>query len=86
MIRQVLRNGQITLPKEAVKFFNLKEQDLLEVKFDRAGIHLNPLAIQGLSSEDYTKLAKKLSGLKKGKGKVFATTAQVRKHLSRLSR
>lgn len=86
MIRQILRNGQVTLPKEAVKFFNLKEQDLLDIHFDRAGIHLKPLSTEELSSQEYAKLAKKLDSLQNSKGKVFSTTVQARDHLKKLSR
>lgn len=84
MIRQVLRNGQITLPKEAVEFFHLKEQDLLEVEFDRSGIRLKPLALEEFSRAEYAKLARKLDLLKRTKGKVYSSTAEARRHLDRL--
>ena len=85
MVRQVLRNGQITLPKEAVKFFHLKPQDLVEVRFDRTGIHLKPLSVEGFSPAEYDKLARKLDALKKrAKGHVATTTEEARRHLDRL--
>ena len=85
MIRQVLRNGQITLPKEAVEFFHLKPRDLVDVQFNRTGIHVRPVPIQEFSDDEYAKLAKKLDALKaRGKGKTYATTAQARRHLDRL--
>jgi len=87
MVRQLLRNGQITLPKEAVKQFHLKAKDLLEVKVDRFGIHLKPLAIEEFSEAEYAKLAKKLDALKaRSRGKVYATTDGARQHLARLMR
>lgn len=86
MIRQILRNGQVTLPKEAVEFFHLREKDLLEVEFDRSGIHLKPLTLQEFSEEEYDKLARKLNSLKRTKGKVYRTTDEVRRHLDRLMR
>lgn len=87
MIRQLLRNGQVTLPKEAVEFFHLKERDLVDVEFDRSGIHLKPLAVEEFSQTEYAKLAKKLDVLKRrSKGKIFSTTAEVRRHLDRLMR
>jgi bifunctional DNA-binding transcriptional regulator/antitoxin component of YhaV-PrlF toxin-antitoxin module len=87
MVRQLLRNGQITLPKEAVKLFHLKAKDLLEVKVDRFGIHLKPLAIEEFSEAEYAKLAKKLDALKaRSRGKVYTTTDGVRRHLARLMR
>ena len=87
MIRQMLRNGQVTLPKEAVKRFHLKTKDLLEVTVDRLGIHLRPLAIEEFSSGEYARLAKKLDVLKRRGGrKTYATTAAVRRHLDRLAR
>ena len=87
MIRQVLRNGQVTLPKQAVELFHLKPKDLLDVQVDRFGIHLKPLAIEDFSSEEYAKLAKKLQALKgRSKGTHYTTTDEVRRHLDRLSR
>lgn len=86
MIRQLLRNGQVTLPKEAVEYFHLKERDLVEVGFDRSGIHLKPLAIEEFSGSEYEKLAKKLDSLKRIKGKVYTSTDEARRHLKRLMR
>lgn len=86
MIRQVLRNSQITLPKEAVRFFHLQEKDLLEVKFDRSGIHLKPVATEEFSDEEYTKLAAKLDALKSTRGKIARSTQEARQHLERLKR
>ncbi len=86
-IRQVLRNGQVTLPKEAVEFFHLRERDLMEVEFDRSGIHLKPLAIEEFSPSEYAKLAKKLDALKRrSRGRAYATTDEARRHLDRLMR
>ena len=85
MVRQVLRNGQVTLPKEAITFFHLKPRDLVEVEFDRKGIHLRPLAVEDFSQADYDKLARKLDALKKRtKGTSYTATADVRRHLDRL--
>ncbi len=85
MVRHVLRNGQITLPKEAVTFFHLKPQDLVDVRFDRTGIHLKPLIVEGFSQAEYEKLAKTLDALKKRtRGKVYTTTEEARRHLDRL--
>lgn len=87
MIRQMLRNGQVTLPREAVEFFHLRERDLVEIEFDRRGIHLKPLAIEEFSDEEYAKLAKKLDALKhRGRGAAYATTDAARRHLDRLMR
>ena len=87
MIRQMLRNGQVTLPKEAVKRFHLKTKDLLEVTIDRLGIHLKPLAIEEFSGAEYARLAKKLDALKRrNTRKAYATTDDTRRHLDRLTR
>ena len=87
MVRQMLRNGQVTLPKEAVKRFHLKAKDLLEVTVDRLGIHLRPLAIEEFSGGEYARLAKKLDSLKRrSTRKAYATTDAVRRHLDRLAR
>ncbi len=85
MVRQVLRNGQITLPKDAITFFHLKPKDLVDVRFDRFGIHLKPLAIEEFSEVEYAKLAKKLTALKHPiKGNSYASTTEARRHLDRL--
>ena len=87
MIRQMLRNGQVTLPKEAVTRFHLKPRDLLEVTVDRVGIHLRPVAIEEFSGEEYARLAKKLDALKRRSArKAYTTTDAVRRHLDRLTR
>ena len=87
MIRQMLRNGQVTLPKEAVARFHLKAKDLLEVTVDRMGIHLKPLAIEEFSDAEYARLAKKLDAFKRrGARTVYKTTDDVRRHLDRLAR
>lgn len=85
MIRQLLRNGQVTLPKDAVKFFHLKEKDPLEVHFDRSGIHLKPLAADDFTEEECKKLVKKLKSLeKREKTKIYHSTDEALKHLDRL--
>ena len=85
MVRQVLRNGQVTLPKEAVDFFHFKPKDFVDVRFDRLGIHLRPLTFEDFSQTDYDKLARKLDALKKRtKGRVYTTTEDARGHLDRL--
>ncbi len=86
MVRQMLRNGQITLPKEIVTFFHLKERDLLEIGFDTSGIHLRPLSQQEFSETEYTLLAKKLTALKykETKRKRYKTSTGVTLHLNRL--
>ena len=87
MVRHVLRNGQITLPKEVMTFFHLKPQDLVDVRFDRTGIHLKPLSVEEFSQAEYDKLARKLDALKKRtKGSVYTTTEEARRHLDRLMR
>ena len=85
MVRQVLRNGQVTLPKDAITFFHLKPKDLVDVQFDRFGIYLKPLAIEEFSQAEYATLAKKLTALKRRtKGNASATTSEARRHLDRL--
>lgn len=87
MVRHVLRNGQITLPKEVMTFFHFKPQDLVDVRFDRTGIHLKPLSVEEFSQAEYAKLARKLDALKKRtKGKVYTTTEEARRHLDRFMR
>jgi len=73
MFRQLLRNGQVTLPKEAVELFHLEPGDPLDIQFDRKGIYIKPLTAEEFSDEEYALLAKKLNSLKHTKGKVFKT-------------
>lgn len=85
MIRQLLRNGQVTLPKEAVRFFHLQESDLLDVRFDKSGIHMKPLAGEFTDAE-CAKLEKKLNALKKkSKFQAFKSASDALKHLDRIS-
>ena len=87
MIRRLLRNGQVTLPRQAVEHFHLKEQDPLKITVDRFGIHIKPLAIEEFSKDEYVKLAKRLDALKaRGRGKVYKTIRDARQHLDRLMR
>ena len=87
MVRQLLRNGQITLPKDAVRQLHLKAKDLLEIRVDRFGIHLRPLPVQELSREEYAKLAKKLDALKaRSRAKAYTSTEDARRHLDRMMR
>lgn len=86
--RQILRNGQITLPKKALQDLDLSEHDLLDVKYDAAGIYLRPLVVDEFSEVEYDALERKLDSLKnkKTKGKAYQTTSEARKHLERLSK
>lgn len=86
MIRQLLRNGQVTLPKEAVKFFHLREKDPLDIHFDRSGIHLKPLVVDEFTEEECEKLVKKLKSLKREKGKVFHSRREAKDYLDKLTR
>lgn len=87
MIRQLLRNGQVTLPKQATSYFHLKTRDLLDVSVDRFGIHIKPVALQEFSEDDYAKLAKCLDALKaRGGRRVYKSTQSARLHLDRLMR
>ena len=86
MNRQVLRHGQITLPKEVIRFFNIKEHDLLEIKFDRSGIYLKPAVSENFSDQEYDKLARKLDALKKVKGRIYESPKDAKDHLRRLSK
>lgn len=86
MIRQLLRNGQLTLPKEVLLFFNLQPHDLLDIKFDESGIFLRPAPIEEFTDEEYDQLAEKIERLKrKGvKGKTFSSTTEFRSYLDKL--
>lgn len=84
MVRQLLRNGQVTLPKEAVELFHLVPGDPLDIKFDPKGIYIKPLVLEEFSDEEYALLAKKLDSLKNTKWKVFKTGKDALTYLDKI--
>lgn len=85
MFRQLLRNGQVTLPKEALTSFNLRAGDPLDIQFDAKEIRIRPLPIEEFTDEEYEQLADKLDSLRHTmKGKVFTNRADLNKYLDGL--
>jgi len=72
---KVLRNGQVTLPKGVRKVLGIKEGDVLEVAFGKAGVVLKPKVLIDkesiLSAKGEKKVKEALDAYKKGETKSF---------------
>jgi AbrB family looped-hinge helix DNA binding protein len=72
---KVLRNGQVTLPKGLRKVLGIKEGDVLEVDFNKAGVFLKPKVLvdkeSTLSKKGERKLKEALDAYKKGETRSF---------------
>lgn len=72
---KVLRNGQVTLPKGLRKVLGIKEGDVLEVDFNKAGVLLKPKVLvdkeSTLSKKGERKLKEALDAYKKGETRSF---------------
>lgn len=83
---KVIRNGQITLPKEFRKALSIDEGQILEAELEESRIILKPLAFveRGpvLSSKGKRKVKKALEAYKKGKAKAFDTVDDLMKDLN----
>ena len=84
MIRQLLRRGQLTIPVELLKSFDLHEKDFVEVRSSREGILITPVSITDYSHRDIEKLRKKLDQLPRGGKRVFHSVSASKKHLDSL--
>ena len=72
---KVLRNGQVTLPKGLRKVLGIKEGDVLEVDFNKAGVLLKPKVLvdkeSTLSKKGERKLKEALYAYKKEETRSF---------------
>lgn len=72
---KVLRNGQITMPKELRRVLRIKEGDILEIRLEKSGVLLKPKVLVDkesvLSKKGETKLKEALEEYKRGKVKSF---------------
>lgn len=72
---KVLRNGQVTLPKGVRKVLCIKEGDVLEVAFGKAGVVLKPKVLIDkesiLSAKGGKKVKEALDAYKMGETKSF---------------
>ena len=78
---KVLRNGQVTLPKGVRKVLGIKEGDVLEVDFGKAGVVLKPKILVDkesvLSKKGERKVKEALDAYKKGKTRSFNNAADL---------
>ena len=84
MIRQLLRRGQLTIPVELLKNFDLHEKDFVDVSSSREGILIKPVSITDYSHRDIEKLRKKLDKLPRGEKRVYHSFSESKKHLDLL--
>ena len=84
MLRRITRNKQLTIPKEFMEWFHLREGDYVNISCDDSSIRLQPVTIEEFSDGDYKKLAVKLDQLKKEQGTPYEDSKGARKHLKRL--
>jgi len=84
MLRRITRNKQLTIPKEFMERFHLKEGDYVNINCDDSCIRLQPVTIDEFSDGDYKKLAAKLDQLKKEQGSTHEDSKSARNHLKHL--
>lgn len=84
ILRQLLRRGQVTLPPEMLKQFNLKERDYVQVTPTDDGILIRPVSVSDYSPAEIEALRKKLDKLPRGSRKIFHSAAESKKHLDSL--
>jgi len=72
---KVLRNGQVTLPKGLRQVLGIKEGDVLEVDFVKAGVLLKPKVLidkeSVLSKKGERKVKEALAAYKRGEARSF---------------
>jgi len=83
---KVLRNGQVTLPKGLRKVLGIKEGDVLEVDFNKAGVVLKPKVLVDkesiLSKKGERKLKEALDAFKKGEARSFRNAEDLIRELN----
>ena len=83
---KVLRNGQVTLPKGLRKALGIKEGDVLEVDFNKAGVVLKPKVLVDkesiLSKKGERKLKEALDAFKKGEARSFRNAEDLIRELN----
>ena len=84
MLRQLLRRGQLTIPRVLLKSFGLKEKDYVRIAKTDAGILIQPVSVSDYSPGEIEALRKKLDELPRGDKKVFRSVLESKKHLDSL--
>lgn len=83
---RVLRNGQITVPKDLRESLGIKEGDILELEMEKNKVVIKPKMlvdkISELSTKGEEKLKEALELYKKGKAKEFDNIKDLIKDLS----
>lgn len=83
---KVVRNGQITLPKEFRDALSIDEGQILEAEMEDSRIILKPLTFiergQTLSSKGKEKVKESLEAYKKGEAKAFDNVDDLIKDLN----
>ncbi len=83
---KVIRNGQITLPKEFREALGIDEGQMLEAEIEESRIILKPVAFvergPALSSKGKKKVAEALEAYKKGEVKAFDNVNDLIKDLN----
>ncbi len=83
---KVIRNGQITLPKEFREALNIDEGQILEAELEESRIILKPLAFvergPALSLKGKKKVKEALEAYKKGEAKAFDNVDDLIKDLN----
>ncbi len=83
---KVIRNGQITLPKEFREALGIDEGQILEAELEESRIILKPVAFvergPSLSSKGKKKVAEALEAYKKGESKAFDNVNDLIKDLN----
>ncbi|HHT9113426.1 MAG: AbrB/MazE/SpoVT family DNA-binding domain-containing protein [Planctomycetes bacterium] len=83
---KVIRNGQITLPKEFREALGIDEGQILEAEIEESRIILKPVAFvergPALSSKGEKKVAEALEAYKKGAAKAFDNVNDLIKDLN----
>ena len=84
MLRKITRSGQISIPKKILNYFDLKEGDYVDVESSESSILIKPVTVNDFSSQDYEKLAAKLTEVEKEKGLTFPDSDSAREHLKKM--
>jgi AbrB family looped-hinge helix DNA binding protein len=84
MLRKITRSGQISIPKKILNYFDLKEGDYVDVESSESSILIKPVTVNDFSSQDYEKLAAKLTEVEKEKGLTFPDSDSARDHLKKM--
>ena len=59
-LRKVIRDGQITIPKEFREFLDIKEGDVLEVEMENNVVVLKPKSVMDKGKERFFKTVEKI--------------------------